>query len=874
MSARDQVDSSMLRFVWRHSRTEQIAILLITLAGLPLLYLSLELPKTIINDAIQGEGFPREVMGRSFAQTPYLLLLCSVFLATVIGINILKWFTNVAVGLTGERMLRRLRFRLFEQTLRFPSRRIAATRPGEIVQSVLGEIEPLGGFIGEIVATPMMQGGMLVTFVGFIFVQDPLLGLAASAMLPVQAVVIPWLQKRVIRLNRERAANNRRLADTLASAASHVPDIRGHGVQRWHMALVSGRLHTNTAIRKALFRRKFTIKFVNNLLNQLTPFLFFSIGGTMVIRGQLDLGALVAVVTAYKDLGKPWRELLNFYQRFSDFRSRFEVVAESFAGADLMPATRIHAPPRQRPQGPLVIEDAALEAQGQELAVPRLDIPPGALVVLSGGGAEPRVALMRLAAGLESPQRGSVTLGGVDLSMLNPAELGGAVGVVDSDPLILDGSLRRNIEYALFRNAPSLLGRQSGDATLMRREARRTGMPMHDPDGDWVDYAAAGCADATQLRTRIIELADMAGMSGDLIAAALNMPLAQAGKADGMERLSAARAAVGDAITLQGLDSFVERWCAETMAENASLLENMLFALPDDPDEDPGALLDRPGVRGALAEAQGLALLAEIGTDLARAFASLAATVSPDSPLLDRVGSYARADILAAEGLVARLPGRGSVLRDRTVRRQLIAWGARYTPVRDRFDAMNPARCAAVMAIRRRLLAAGPIAGFTRLDSATPPGALTLAESLIGGRRRENRRAGWRRLESALVGAITDAGLRDTLIAVGLDAPVEAAMSPGMRQRLSLMRVAVKRPQVTIVPAEGLAEDGAVRSFLRRAVPEAILIMGSDDAAVQAEAEILARLDDDGTLRPVTGARNSPAVRPVDVSEPVAQGGH
>ncbi len=56
---------------------------------------------------------------------------------------------------------------------------------------ITSEVEDVGGFIGEAVALPAYQGGMLAVQIGFIFMQDPLLGLAAISSYPMQAYVIP-----------------------------------------------------------------------------------------------------------------------------------------------------------------------------------------------------------------------------------------------------------------------------------------------------------------------------------------------------------------------------------------------------------------------------------------------------------------------------------------------------------------------------------------------------------------------------------------------------------------------------------------------------------------------------------------------------------
>ena len=67
-------------------------------------------------------------------------------------------------------------------------------------------------------------------------------------------------------------------------------------------------------IRFEIYKKKFFIKFLNNFLAQLGPFFFFSIGGYLVIMGDLTLGALVAVIGAHKELYSPWKELLTYYQ--------------------------------------------------------------------------------------------------------------------------------------------------------------------------------------------------------------------------------------------------------------------------------------------------------------------------------------------------------------------------------------------------------------------------------------------------------------------------------------------------------------------------------------------------------------------------------
>src|ERR687883_34205 len=51
------MDKSLFRYIWRHSKRDQLIIFLVVLASLPFYFASLDLPKRIVNEAIQGRSF-------------------------------------------------------------------------------------------------------------------------------------------------------------------------------------------------------------------------------------------------------------------------------------------------------------------------------------------------------------------------------------------------------------------------------------------------------------------------------------------------------------------------------------------------------------------------------------------------------------------------------------------------------------------------------------------------------------------------------------------------------------------------------------------------------------------------------------------------
>jgi putative ABC transport system ATP-binding protein len=829
------LEPTLIGFVWRHARLDQLKILLVTALSFPLLYLSLELPKIIVNDAIGGPPGPRAAFGYDLDRIDFLLALCGFFLATVAAINALKWVINVGVGMCGERMLRRLRQTLFERALRFPPARFAATSPGEITQSILGESEPLGGFIGEVLSTPVFQGGMLAVYIGFIFAQDRLLGLAATALLPVQMLVIPRLQRRVVRLNRERAATQRRVAESISEPVIGFDDVVTNGAGRWRLARLSALLHANTMIRQALFRRKFAIKMIGNLFNQLTPFLFFSIGGWLVIVGRLDLGALVAVLAAYKDIAKPWRELLNYYQRLSDFRGRYAFLIDSFSGDDVLPPERVYGDGTPgKLSAPLRFDRVEGGAGAAGLTVAALDIPARATVALVAETEAAGAAFLRLAAGLAAPAQGRVTLGGRALATAPTPLIGASIGYVAAEPALARGTMRENLLYGLFHDPPPL---RAGGAA--RREAEAAGAPLLDPDGDWTAYALAEAGGPDDLDARLIALAREAGMGAELIAAALETRLDADQAAAWGATLRAARDQLRAALAAAGLEDAVAPWARGAFNRDGSALANILFAPPPETEAETRALLRRIGAEP---------VLAEIGWALGAEFAEGVATVGRDSGVLDSLGGFTRAEALAAVDIVESNRAGGVGAASAGARAALAEIAARFTPARDRFELVDDALESRILALREKALAARPrVAPFNA--EAVSPGA-TIAETFLGGPRRHARRAAWRRLDALMLEAAEASGVAETLLRLAFDAPLGGGVSGQMRRRIGLVRALIKRPTLLILNGPGAGDDEAdraLRALARRAAPEAILLYLSNEAAA-AGADIALRIGADGAL--------------------------
>jgi putative ABC transport system ATP-binding protein len=250
-----------------------------------------------------------------------------------------KYVINVRKGVLGERMLRRLRFELFSMVMRFRPEDIKATKSAEIASMLKDEVEPIGGFFGEAIITPAFLSMQATTALLFIMVQSPMLGLVAGTIIGVQGFLIPKLRREQLRLARMRQLASRKFAGRVSEMVDAAPMLHNHGLVPFFGSEIGDRLANLFDIRMRLFRRKFSVKYLNTLLAQITPFVFYTLGGYLALNGRLDIGQLVAVIAAYRDLPTPIKELIDWDQERADVGIKFNQVFNAFS-RDLTPRPR------------------------------------------------------------------------------------------------------------------------------------------------------------------------------------------------------------------------------------------------------------------------------------------------------------------------------------------------------------------------------------------------------------------------------------------------------------------------------------------------------------------------------------------------------
>lgn len=815
------MEPTIFRFIFRHSKKEQIFLLVLTGLSFPFLYYSLDLPKTIINQAIGGKEFPRDLLGYQFEQIPYLLLLSMIFLALVCINGAFKYYINVYRGQLGERMLRRLRYDLYARVLRFPLPHFRRVSQGEVIPMITAEVEPLGGFIGDSVSLPAFQGGTLLTILVFMFVQDPILGTAAIALYPIQGYIIPKLQRRVNALGKERVKAVRKLSDRIGESISGVQEIHANNTARFALANFTARLGEIYTIRYEIYRRKFFIKFLNNFIAQLTPFFFYSIGGVLVIKGDLTFGALVAVLAAYKDLSAPWKELLTYYQRKEDSRIKYDQVIEQFdTSGSLTEAQQLDEP--ENPvslAGPVAVRNLGLTDDDGEVLLENVtfEIKQGEKIAIAGPGGGGKDLLAMVAARLLSPTSGSITMNGIDIASLPEAVTGRRIGYVGPSAFVFSSTIRENLLLGARHVPHGDPDPECFSDSLSQRDAAAASGNSLDPiSANWVDYQAVG-VDEDRLNARLADLLRVVGLEDEIYAFGLRGSLDATSRDEAGRRILGARSKLRSRLEELGLDHLIEPFDAEKFNTNASVAENLLFGTPVGEKFKLDHLASDPYVRSILDQVGLTEDFIRIGRDVAATMVELFKDLPPEHEFFSQYAFISADDLPDYHTLVQRADRVGLGEMEQEDRNRFLDLPFRLIPAQHRLGMIEEDQKARILEARKAFREGLPEDQRSALEFFSVDQfnlAASVQDNILFGKIAYGQADAGNRVGTVLAEVIQSEGLRDTVIEIGLGAEAGIAgsrLTTPQRQKVAIARMLLRRPDIFILNEAVSALDSGVQ---------------------------------------------------------------
>ncbi|WP_035239851.1 ABC transporter ATP-binding protein [Desulfobacter vibrioformis] len=396
----------------------------------------IEFQKRIVNEAIRNKDLD------------LLYIYCAGFLGSVLMGLGLKYGVLFLQSLVGESILSRMRNAFFRHALTLPWSFYIKHSPGAIPSPLINQLGPVGDYLGNAWAVPLTNILTLVLLGGYLAFISPVLALFSLCVYPLALVLLPRIQSLTNQANRERLTLGQELNGKITETFSGIDDIQAHSGYNIEQDAFSSRTYRLRRIRIKWRLSKLGYKAVSNFFINLSPFFIFLAGGSLAVKGSLDMGELVAFLSAQALMFTPWTELMGYIQIQQDAKVQYRKVQSFF---DKPPAQRDI--PSRKPfepvKGNIEIKNLGL-AYSDNIRVLEnisLSINAGEMVALVGRSGSGKSSLMNCLAGKIRQYEGTILVGGNDIKNLNSPDLAPFWGVVSQFPYIFDGSLKQNLLY-------------------------------------------------------------------------------------------------------------------------------------------------------------------------------------------------------------------------------------------------------------------------------------------------------------------------------------------------------------------------------------------------------------------------------------------
>jgi ABC-type bacteriocin/lantibiotic exporter with double-glycine peptidase domain len=302
-----QLPSTVFRYVFAVSWPHQIALLILTVVTFLLEVAPLEIQRRVVNDLVKERSFS------------LIVTLCCAYAAVVLVQGATKLALNVYRGWVGESATRDLRRHALAY-LRIA--RVAAPGPearGVGTAMIVGEVEPIGGFVGSSVCEPLLQAGILLSVLAYIVHIDRWMAAAAFALFLPQLVFVPLMQGAINRRAGTRVWVLRQLGiSTVDTRAASAERDRSDGK----------RIDRVLQLNMGVYKLKFSMNFLMNVCSHLQVVAALLIGGWVVHTDQLEVGGVVAFISGVGRLNDPWGDLVNYFRDLSMTQVKYGLVTD------------------------------------------------------------------------------------------------------------------------------------------------------------------------------------------------------------------------------------------------------------------------------------------------------------------------------------------------------------------------------------------------------------------------------------------------------------------------------------------------------------------------------------------------------------------
>ncbi len=342
-----------------------------------------------------------------------------------------------------------LRNRMYDHIQRLSFSYHDRAQAGQLISRSIEDVRSIERFMGYGLIELARLSVLLIGVVTLLFVQNArLAGIALLPLIPLVTMTV-WFGSIISRYFLEVDNNLGELSSRLQENATGAQVVRAFAREPYEIARFD-------AANRALYRARVTVigqwsrvMPTTRLLAVLGTVLILWFGGSMVLRGEMTVGEVVAFNSYMVMLAMPARQLVWLVnlggEAVAGIKRVFEILDTP---RDIeSPPDAVHLPPLS---GRVAFRDVSFHYEGNRIPALQnisLEIAPNQIVALIGTTGSGKTTLINLIPRFYDVSAGAVLVDGYDVRRVDLASLRRQIGIVLQTSLLFSDTVRANIAF-------------------------------------------------------------------------------------------------------------------------------------------------------------------------------------------------------------------------------------------------------------------------------------------------------------------------------------------------------------------------------------------------------------------------------------------
>ncbi len=347
---------------------------------------------------------------------------------------------------TGQKIIFTIRRELYLHIQSLSSRFFDLTPVGKLVTRVTNDVEALSEMYSGILVRLFRNIVKILGLAGVMLFLDRKLALISFALLPLVAaltVLFRRIARETYRLSRTRLTDlNTFLSENISGM--RIIQIFGREKRKFQeFDDRSGKLY------RAYYKEMMVFAIFRPLiylLSVLSLMVVLGVGSREVLGGSISIGVLY-IFAQY---------IQSFFDPIQELAEQFSTLQSSLASAEKIFAILEEEPQVREPENPVILPRIlgriefshvwfAYDGENYVLRDVSFVIEPGQKVAFVGATGAGKTSILNLIGRYYDIQRGTITIDGTDIRLLSKKQLRSAIGQMQQDVFIFQGTIESNI---------------------------------------------------------------------------------------------------------------------------------------------------------------------------------------------------------------------------------------------------------------------------------------------------------------------------------------------------------------------------------------------------------------------------------------------